>query len=131
MSTKKGEINGSIMTDKHQNEDQSHRREVGRRLKEAREFLSLHQEDVAQSLGITRTAIVKMENGSRKVDAVELSRLAALYQQPVAVLAGHTEAEPLPEDVMALARTAFTLSEKDRAAVVKFASFLSGDTPED
>jgi transcriptional regulator with XRE-family HTH domain len=81
-------------------------------------------------MGLTRTAITKVENGTRRVDAVELSKFAELYQQPVAALSGELDAEPLPSNVQALARTASELSNKDREALLKFAHFLQGKPPE-
>ena len=48
------------------------RTEFGRRLKEAREYLELSQDEVARELGIPRTAISLMESGQRKVEALEL-----------------------------------------------------------
>lgn len=57
---------------------------LGERLKEAREYIGLKQEDVAKKLGILRTALSNMEAGSRQVDAIELAQLAKLYQRPVA-----------------------------------------------
>ena len=50
------------------------------RLKEAREYRGFSQEDIARYLRIPRSAISLIENGSRRVSATELSRLASLYQ---------------------------------------------------
>lgn len=106
------------------------RLDMGNRLKIAREYMGLSQEDVGQVLGIARTAVVKMESGQRKVDALELSALATLYEQPLAILAGEESAPPLTEGVMALARTASELSDVDREAVIRFAHFLNGEITE-
>lgn len=61
---------------------------LGERLKEAREYVGLKQEDVAKKLGIPRSALSNIEAGSRKVDAIELAQLAKLYQRPVAWFTG-------------------------------------------
>lgn len=109
--------------------DKTDRRALGARLRRAREYLRLSQEDAGQVLGLTRTAITKIESGARKVDAIELAAFAKLYRQPVSVLSGEEGAEPLPDTVKALARTASALSEKDQEALMNFAHFLSGKPP--
>lgn len=96
---------------------------VASRLKEAREYLGLSQQEVAASVGISRTAISLMESGQRKVDATELMRLARLYCRPI----GFFTDEPAEEgnsDVALLARQASSLSEKDRSELLKFSEFL-------
>ncbi len=109
----------------------SSREALGQRLKNAREYLGLSQEDAGKVLNLTRTAITKIENGARKVDAIELAGFAKLYRQPLSTLSGEEEAAPLTEKVMALARTASDLSSKDQEALVKFADFLRGKPPEE
>jgi len=111
-------------------DNSDHRVSLGKRLRNAREYLGLSQEDAAKVMGLTRTAITKVENGTRRVDTIELSNFADLYQQPVAALSGKSESEPLPSNVQALARTASELSNKDREALLKFAYFLQGKPPE-
>ncbi len=49
---------------------------LGSRLKEAREYLGLSQDEVARIVHIPRPAISLMEAGQRKVEAIELKRLA-------------------------------------------------------
>lgn len=61
---------------------------LSERLKQAREYMGLKQEDVAKSVGIPRSALSNVEAGTRKVDAIELSRLAKLYQRPLAWFTG-------------------------------------------
>ena len=110
--------------------EENDRQALGARLRRAREYLALSQEDAGQVLGLTRTAITKIESGARKVDAIELAAFAKLYRQPVAVLSGEEGVEPLPDSVKALARTASELSAKDQEALMNFAFFLSGKPPE-
>src|ERR1700704_6697285 len=64
------------------------RQVLGERLKEAREYVGLKQDDVAKKLGIPRSALSNVEAGARKVDAIELAQLAKLYQRPVAWFTG-------------------------------------------
>ena len=47
---------------------------LGTRLKKAREYLGLTQDDVAKLMGVSRVIITKIEAGTRKVSAEELSR---------------------------------------------------------
>lgn len=104
-------------------------REIGERLRRAREYLELKQEDAALAVGMSRSALSLAENGRRKVDAVELSRFAGVYGQSIEALTGVTEATPLPESVQALARAATELSTEDRAELLRFAEFLQLRAP--
>lgn len=92
------------------------------RLREAREYLGLSQEFVAQQTGISRAAISTIENGKRKVEAMELTALASLYKYPVTYFLDGALEEPA--SVRAIARAATTLTDKDREQVLQFAQFL-------
>lgn len=99
---------------------------LGEKLKEAREYIGFSQDEVASFLKVPRTAITNMESGQRKVDALELKRLAELYRQSIGYFTGD-EAEvgaALPADVAHLARQAAKLSPKDRQELGRFADFL-------
>ncbi len=97
-------------------------RQLAERLREAREYLGLSQQFVADQTGIPRVAISSIENGKRKVDALELEALARLYKYPITYfLDGALEA---PASVRALAREAEKLTERDRHEVLRFAQFL-------
>jgi transcriptional regulator with XRE-family HTH domain len=103
------------------------RKALGERLKEAREYVGLKQEDVAKKIGIPRSALSNIEAGSRKVDAIELAQLAKLYQRPVAwFTAEDTNIAPsrTPEEVAYVTRAAAALSQQDRAELARFADFL-------
>jgi Zn-dependent peptidase ImmA (M78 family)/transcriptional regulator with XRE-family HTH domain len=54
---------------------------LGRRLREARENRRLTQEQVAQAIGVARTALVHIESGKRSLSTLELSSLAKLYHR--------------------------------------------------
>lgn len=95
---------------------------LGLRLREAREYRGLSQDDVAQNIGVSRSAISLMESGTRNVSAIELSRLAKLYKVTMESLAGHDSSDG--ESVSMMARATATLSEKDRKEVLQFAEFL-------
>jgi transcriptional regulator with XRE-family HTH domain len=105
--------------------DEEERRLLGNRLREARKYLGLKQEEVAGYLRIPRTALTDIENGQRRVEAIELTRLAKLYRQPVAYFTGEDDASAnLPVDVAHLARKAAELSQQDRDELSRFAEYL-------
>ena len=117
------------------NNEENDRRIIGQRLKETREYVGLSQDEVAKVLKMPRPAVSLIESGERKVEALELKKLAELYQQPVDYfLGGKAETasapkEPLhlqraPRDVAQLARTATKLSAEDRSELMRFAEFL-------
>lgn len=56
--------------------------DVGELVAEARRSAGYSQEQVAAALGIDRTAVVRMESGDRKVSALEVMRLAELFDVP-------------------------------------------------
>ena len=106
-------------------QDGAERQSLGEKLREAREYVGFSQDEVASFLKVPRTAVTNMESGQRKVEALELKRLAELYRQPVGHFTGEDEASAsLPADVAHLARQAAKLSVKDREELGRFAEFL-------
>lgn len=53
--------------------------ELGARLKIARESCDLTQDNVAREVGLSRPAVVQLEQGNRNVSSLELQKLAFLY----------------------------------------------------
>ena len=105
--------------------EESSRQDLGERLREARKYLGLKQEEVAGYLKIPRTALVDIESGERRVEAIELTRLAKLYQQPVSYFIGEdAAAAALPPGVAYLARQAAELSDTDREELTRFVEYL-------
>lgn len=105
---------------------QSDRETLGDRLRVAREYVGLKQEEVARNLSIPRSALSNIEAGTRKVDVLELAQMAKLYQRPVSWF---TSGEPdpneeLPEEIAHVARAAAGLSRQDRQELARFADFL-------
>lgn len=107
-------------------EGDAERRRLGEKLRQAREYVGYSQDEVANFLRVPRTAITNIESSQRKVDALELKRLAELYRQPVTHFTGDEDeaASALPTDVAHLARQATALSIKDREELGRFADFL-------
>lgn len=101
------------------------RKALGERLREAREYLNFSQDQVATFLGVSRSALSLMETGQRKVDALELKKLAKLYKRPVGFFTGEAAEEiSFGTDVKHLARQVAELSPDDREELGRFADFL-------
>jgi transcriptional regulator with XRE-family HTH domain len=118
------EIREPKMTDQPAAKEASERQLLGERLRDARKYLGLNQEDVAAHLKIPRTALVDIESGQRRVEALELTRLAKLYKQPIGFFTGEDAAATLPASVMFLAKQAAELSDQDKAEVSRFVEYL-------
>jgi transcriptional regulator with XRE-family HTH domain len=109
---------------------------LAKRLREAREFVNLSQQFVAEQTGIPRSAISEIERGGRRVESLELKRLAQLYRMPVDYLLGNEPeaegaVEGLDPTIAALARTAEGMGEGARQEVLRFAMFLQNYEPKD
>ena len=101
------------------------RKMLSERLREAREYLGFSQEEVAGYLDVPRSALSLMETGQRKVDALELKKLAGLYKRQVGYFTDEgADEESFGADVAHLARKASQLSPEDRAELTRFADFL-------
>lgn len=108
------------------------RRRMGQRLREAREYLGLSQEFIAEHLHIPRASVSAIENGRRKVSSSELKQLMNLLKQPASAFLDDEGAEgaaPQDETFRALFRAARALSDDDRRQVLRFAQFLKEAGP--
>src|SRR4051794_15402472 len=111
----------------HKPSKKADRKTLGERFREAREYLGFSQEEVASFLGIARSAMSNIEAGQRKVESLELKKLAELYKRPIGYFAGEDENEgdlPVGEDVAHLARKVAHLSADDRAELTRFVDYL-------
>ncbi|MEU1439648.1 helix-turn-helix domain-containing protein [Streptomyces sp. NPDC005786] len=106
--------------------DESEQRALlGRRLKDTREYLGLSQQQVAERTGIVRSAISDIERSMRRVEVMELQKLARLYRLSVSYFLDEDEAADAGEHAFAgLPRTKQPLSEGDRIEVAKFIQYL-------
>ena len=106
-------------------QEEVERRKLSERLREARKYLGLKQEEVAAHLKIPRTALSDIENGQRRVEVLELMRLAKLYRQEMSYFTGEdASAAALPADLAHIARQATKLSAQDRQELGRFAEYL-------
>lgn len=104
-------------------EDVDEQRRMGARLREAREYIGLLQEDVAGALSIPRASVSALESGKRRVTGLELRRLARLYRRSVGWLLG--EEDPAEREHDPLYRATEALSAEDKDQVLRFAEFLA------
>lgn len=99
--------------------------QLGKRFREVREYLGFSQQMVADRTGIARSAISDIERGTRKVDSLELKKLARLYRRPVGYfLDERPNATAGDHAIAGLARALTQLTQGDREAVVRFAEYL-------
>jgi transcriptional regulator with XRE-family HTH domain len=101
-------------------------KELASRLREAREYLNLSQQFVADQTGLPRSAISDFERGERRVDSLELKRLAAIYRMPVSYFLGSDDLEMAGSDptASALARATEEMDEPEKQQLLRFAQFL-------
>jgi len=62
--------------------DSNARRRLGEKLRQAREYLGLSQDEVARHLRVPRTALTNIESGQRRIDALELKSLPTSTAKP-------------------------------------------------
>jgi transcriptional regulator with XRE-family HTH domain len=98
---------------------------LGARLKELREYSGFSQEDAAKYLGVSRSAVSLIESGARRLDILELKKLAMLYQRSIEEVTGEKQEESArPDSIKMVARAAAALSPEDQSEVLRFAQFL-------
>jgi transcriptional regulator with XRE-family HTH domain len=113
--------------------EQSERLELARKLKDAREYLGLSQDYVSQQTAIPRPAVSEIEAGRRRVESLELKRLATLYGRPLSYflqLDSPNSAEPSADAQAATAvevklrTTTKNLPKEDIQEILQFAEYL-------
>jgi transcriptional regulator with XRE-family HTH domain len=98
---------------------------LGLKLKEVREYLNLSQQYVSDRTGIPRSAVSDIERGGRKVDSLELKKLAGLYRKPVGYFLDEDDASAGGEHaIAALMRNLTAMTDENRKAIEAFAEFL-------
>ncbi|WIM99968.1 helix-turn-helix transcriptional regulator [Actinoplanes oblitus] len=98
---------------------------LSERLKNTREYLNYSQQWVSERTGIPRSAISEIERGSRRVDSLELKKLARLYRYPIGFfLDEDVDAIPAEHALAGLPRQLNNLKMDDLNQVMRFAQFL-------
>lgn len=109
-------------------DDDIGRRVIGQRIRNTRNNAGITQQALADHLGIPRTAVGQIEDGSRRLGAIEAARAARFLGMDVAVLLGED-----PQPGAALARELADLDPADRHAVISYATYRAeltrGTTP--
>jgi transcriptional regulator with XRE-family HTH domain len=108
--------------------------ELALRLREAREFVNLSQQFVAEQTKIPRSAISDIERGTRRVESLELKRMAELYRMPVDYFLGNDLSQDLAgsagdRTVRALAIATSEMGPAEKEQVLRFALFLQNYEP--
>lgn len=93
---------------------------LNERLKNARSELHLSQEYVAKFIGVTRTAIVEIESGKRKVSAEELQKFSELFSIPTDEL---LNGKIIEKPVQMFARRFEALDEEDQKEILNLIEF--------
>ena len=84
---------------------------LANRLRQAREGVGITQDQVAASVGVTRTALVQIENGARSVSSLELARLAVLYRREMSDFFADELPQPEADSSFVLHRLADALGD--------------------
>ncbi|GIJ22874.1 MULTISPECIES: helix-turn-helix domain-containing protein [Micromonospora] len=100
-------------------------RRLGERLKATREYLGMSQQYVSQNTGIARSAVSDIERGMRRVDSLELKKIARLYSLPTTYFLDENADADVGEHALAgLPRALAGLTEGDVAEVMEYAKYL-------
>jgi transcriptional regulator with XRE-family HTH domain len=97
------------------------RKELAQRIASARERAGVSQLEVAERLGLPRSAISKMENGEQRVESLVLAAMARLYGVSVSsLLADEAEVNSGGLPAEALLRSAGNVAPEDREVLDEF-----------
>ena len=88
----------------------------GEKLRAAREFLGLTQEQVATIMNMTRNMIVNIENNKRTIKSDELYKFSKLYGISMEEIV--SDEKKLNNNSLVFARNFETLSEKDQKEIL-------------
>ncbi|GAA3123403.1 MULTISPECIES: helix-turn-helix domain-containing protein [Nonomuraea] len=98
---------------------------LAERLRHTRDYLGMSQQYVSDMTGIPRSAISDIERAARRVDSLELKKLARLYTRPVSYFLAKEEDADLGEHALAgLPRALVGLTDGDWEEVLSFAEYL-------
>jgi transcriptional regulator with XRE-family HTH domain len=105
---------------------ESHQKNIGQRLRTAREIAGLSQAQVAKMLSLHRPSVSEMEAGRRKVSAEELVKMAEIYDVDISWLSGakHEETGNESDKLKLAARELSKLKPKDYERVLKLMNIL-------
>ena len=93
----------------------------GEKLKAAREFLNLTQDEVASTLNLTRNIIVNIENNNRSIKPEELYKFSKLYGISMEEIV--SDDKKIDMNNKLFARGFDSLSEKDKKEILNLIDF--------
>lgn len=97
---------------------------IGGRIKEAREYLDLSLDELAQVVGIDLHRLMAIENGQDIPEATLLPMFSRALGRGVSYFLGNVDAASASERTEFLARAAEGLSEDDMGELRRFATYL-------
>jgi transcriptional regulator with XRE-family HTH domain len=104
-------------------DERAEAKRLATRLRETREYLELSQQFVADETGIPRSAISDIERGTRRVESLELKRLAQLYGVTSSYFLEDAPSES-DESTRVMARMLGSLDVDQREEIARFANYL-------
>jgi len=97
---------------------------IGARLAEAREYLELSPEELAEMVGLSGPEIMLIEAGDQQVTAVQLAEIAKVLGRGLEFFTADVPVQIADERTKFLARAAETLSDKDMGELKRFTIYL-------
>ncbi len=89
------------------------RKEIGRRLRIARENAGLTQQQSAKLVQLHRPTLTEIEQGNRKVSAEELSSFSSVYDVSISWIVGEADELEFTPEIQLAARGLSRLKEED------------------
>ncbi|MFF2952644.1 helix-turn-helix domain-containing protein [Kitasatospora sp. NPDC057965] len=100
--------------------------QLAERLRFTRDYLGLSQQYVSDATGIPRSAVSDIERAVRRVDSLELKKLAKLYRLPVTYfLSDEADADAAELAAAGIPRALVDLTGKDLEEVANYARYLA------
>ena len=97
---------------------------IGGRIHEAREYLDLSPEELAEMIGMDLLRLVEIENGEVVPEATLLPTFSKALGRGVGYFLGDVDAAAAAERTEFLARAAEDLSDDDMGELKRFATYL-------
>jgi transcriptional regulator with XRE-family HTH domain len=97
---------------------------IAARVTEAREYLELSCEELAEMVGVEALEIQAIEAGDEQVTAALLTEIAKVLGRGVEFFTGDVPVQKVAKRTEFLARAAETLSDQDMGELQRFATYL-------
>lgn len=80
------------------------KKQLGQKIKQLRESRDLNQAEMAKKIGLSRVAVSMIESGKRDLEALELAKIAKVFNIPVDFLLRNEESAPPKKESRALGK---------------------------